>query len=383
MASKLVKAKSSFSLKDQLFNAEKVDYLGGLLAESSPAFDRSGFQRDVVAAFPQLELKQRIAHITACLHRYLPDDYPAALSMILDALPPPLDPAKTDDDFGDFIFAPLSLFVATYGCQEVYLAVSLEAIKEITKRFSAEYAIRFFLNTFPEQTLAFLWDCAGDDHYHVRRLASEGTRPKLPWAQKLGIDYRQPLPILERLFADQTRFVTRSVANHLNDISKLDQVLVVDLLERWRVSHKQDAAEMDFVMKHGLRSLIKQGNPSALALLGFGAEPDIAITTFTTTTPVVKLGDAFEFSLVIQAQSDQNLLIDYLMRFASDGKRQPQKVFKLKQLQLAAGETVALTKRHPMRLMTTRRLALGPHQIILQVNGKVMNSLCFELVEVL
>lgn len=376
-----MKAKSSFSLKDQLFNAETVAYLAGLITEAFVDFEQQGFEQDVVQEFPQLELKERIAHMAECLQSYLPEDYPAAVEIIIKSLPPELDPTKTDDDFGDFIFAPLSLFVATYGCSSEYLELSLGVLREITKRFSAEFAIRFFINAFPEETLDFLLDCAGDENYHVRRLASEGTRPKLPWAQKLVIDYQQPLAILERLFGDRTRFVTRSVANHLNDISKLDATLVIETLERWAASGKQTDTEMAFITKHSLRSLIKQGNTDALALLGFGDAPEIEITKFVTTTPVVKLGEAFEFSLELRAKQAQNLLVDYVMLFASEGKKRSQKVFKLKQLELETEEVVKLKKRHPMRLMTTRRLALGEHQITLQVNGQVLDSLSFELVE--
>ena len=376
-----MKAKSSFSLKDQLFNAEKVAYLAGLIGAAYAGFDQQGFEQDVVKAFPELELKERIAHISSCLHDYLPEDYPAAVKIILQSLPPELDPTKTDDDFGDFIFSPLSLFVATYGCEAQYLKRSLGALREITKRFSAEYAIRFFLNKFPEEALAFLLNCAENENYHVRRLASEGTRPKLPWAQKLVIDYQQPLPILERLFGDQTRFVTRSVANHLNDISKLDADLVIETLERWAASGKQTEVEMAFITKHSLRSLIKQGNPEALALLGFGDTLKIEITNFVTSTPLVKLGEAFEFSLEIRAEQAQNLLVDYVMLFASAGKKRSQKVFKFKQLELKAGQVVKLKKRHPMRLMTTRRLVLGEHEITLQINGQAFDSLSFELID--
>ncbi|MEM7773082.1 MAG: DNA alkylation repair protein [Cyanobacteria bacterium P01_A01_bin.37] len=376
-----MKAKSSFSLKDQLFNPHKVEYLGGLISQIYTAFDQAAFQHAVVKEFPELELKERIAHIATCLHRYLPNNYLIALEIILSSLPPALDPTKTDDDFGDFIFAPLSLFVATYGCTQDYLEVSLQALKEITKRFSAEDAIRYFINTFPDETCRFLFHCAQDDNYHVRRLASEGTRPKLPWSQKLIIDYRQPLPILGVLFADKTRYVTRSVANHLNDISKVDSPLVIETLNQWHTSGKQTVEEMKFITQHGLRSLIKQGDPQALALLGFGTKPDIKIIHFVTDTSVVKVGEAFRFSLELRANQAQNLLVDYLMIFATDGKKQPQKVFKLKQLELKAGEVVKLQKRHPMRLMTTRRLVLGEHRIILQVNGQPFDSLSFELVE--
>ena len=377
----IVKAESSFSLKDQLFNSDKVNYLATLIVATHPHFAQQMFHQDVVSAFPNLELKERIAHIAACLHKYLPDSYQDALFILLQSLPPELDPNKTDDDFGDFIFAPYSLYVALYGCRADYVDISLKALKEITKRFSAEYAIRYFINTFPDETLEFLSACAVDNNYHVRRWASEGSRPKLPWAQKLTIDYKRPLPILDVLYGDRTRYVTRSVANHLNDISKLDPHLVIATLKSWMKGQNQTEQEMAFIAKHALRTLTKQGNKDALKLIGFGIKPDITVTNFSTSTPQVKVGDAFEFSLDIRSNKSQKLLVDYLMYFASDGKKQAQKVFKIKQLELKKGEVITLKKRHPMRLMTTRRLILGEHKIILQVNGQSFGSLTFDLIE--
>lgn len=374
------KAKPTFSLKDQLFNPEKVAFLANRFSAAYPAFQAADFQQDVVSQFPKLELKERITHMTECLHKYLPDDYPAALDIILKALPPELDPAKTDDDFGDFIIGPLSHFVAMYGCLADYLDASLKAMKAITKRFSAEDAIRYFINAFPEQTLEFLTECATDDNYHVRRWASEGTRPKLPWSQKLVIDHHRPMHILDLLFADKTRYVTRSVANHLNDIAKIEPDLVISTLKRWKESGQQDEKEMKWMIQHATRTLIKNGNQDALHLMGYGAEPDITISDFVTSTPEVKIGEAFEFSLTITPNKDQNLMIDYQMVFATDGKRSGQKVFKLKQVETKAGKPIKIKKKHPMRLMTTRTLYEGEHTITLQVNGKPFDQLAFQLV---
>lgn len=379
-----MQAETTFSLKDQLFNPQKIDYLTSLIVEAHPDFPQDSFTRSVVSAFPELELKERIAHIANCLHDSLPRDYPAAVDILLRALPPELDPTKSDDDFGDFIFGPLSHFVATHGCTAEHLNLSLNALRKITKRFSAEDAVRYFINAFPDETMKFLADCATDSNYHVRRWASEGTRPKLPWSQKVSIDYQTPLPILNALYADKTRFVTRSVANHLNDISKLDPDLVVSTLQRWQKSKKQSEKEMAFITQHSLRTLVKQGNKDALALLGFGGKPDITISEFVTSTPQVPIGDAFEFSLEITANKQQKLVVDYLMEFATEEgrtvKKKPQKIFKLKQLDLEKGQAVTIKKKHPMRLMTTRRLFPGTHTITLQVNGEPFGQLSFELV---
>lgn len=377
-----MQAETTFSLKDELFNAETVGRLSGWLAGAHPGFDQSGFQSDVLGAFGELELKQRIVHISETMAKYLPADYPKACEIVVAALPEPLDPTLSDDDFGEFIIAPLSSFVAIYGATEEHLEQSLQALVETTKRFSAEFAIRTFIKAFPERTLEFLRACARDDNYHVRRLASEGTRPSLPWAGKIPIPYADPLPILDVLYSDRTRFVTRSVANHLNDIAKLDPGLVIDTLSRWRDAGQQGEKEMAFIIEHACRTLVKQGDATALALMGYGDKPKVAVADFETSTPVVQVGTAFEFSFTLKTRADQKLMIDYLMSFAgADGSLGGSKVFKLKRLDATKGESVALKKRHPMKLMTTRRLYEGTHTITLQVNGHELDSLSFELTQ--
>lgn len=190
----------------------------------------------------------------------LPDDYAVAIGILLRSLPKPCSPHEVDDDFGDFIYAPYGYFVSTYGCNEEYLSISLDALHDLTKRFSVEGPIRVFLNTFPRETLACMNDWVTDEHYHVRRLVSEGTRPLLPWAQRINIEYTQGIPLLDVLYYDPTRFVTRSVANHLNDISKKDPDLVVFILKRWKKESKQNPKEMNYIIKHALRTAIKDGH---------------------------------------------------------------------------------------------------------------------------
>ncbi len=386
-SSRRLKAETTFSLKDQLFNEEKVNFLAKQFAATKSGFPAKRFSRNCVEAFPDLELKERISHITACLHDALPDDYPKALSIILEALPAQLDPTLRDDDFGDFIIAPLSHYVAVHGCSRKHVRRSLRALREITKRFSAEDAIRYFINAFPEETLAFLESCTDDDNYHVRRLASEGTRPKLPWSQKLAIDFREPLPILEKLYRDPTRYVTRSVANHVNDISKVDPATAIKVLRRWGGrggSARRRSSELQFVTKHALRTLVKQGNADALALLGFSSSPDITIRDFKPLTPVVKIGSALEFVLKIRSNKAQPLLLDYVMDFAPNSnatgrKTGGRKVFKLTQIEMKAGEQQEILKKHPLRLMTTRRLYEGDHTVTLQVNGRASKQFSFVL----
>lgn len=370
-----------FSLKDHLFNEVKVKKLAKDIKAVYPAFKDKEFVRVVVVEFPQLELMQRIAHISAMLRQYLPEDYLDALKVLVASLPPPCDPAKSDDDFGEFIYAPYGHFVSEYGCEKQYLKESLAAIKEITQRFSCEWAIRNYLNTFPKETLAELKKWTKDSHYHVRRLCSEGTRPNLPWAKKVTIAHVETLPLLEQLYTDKTRYVTRSVANHLNDIAKIEPALVVETLKRWQESGKQAETEMVFITKHSLRTLIKQGNKAALALLGHGSTK-VSLESFTIDTPNVKVGEAlqFSFSLTSTDKTQQDFIVDYIVHFKKANGTHAPKVHKLKMIRLAPGEQVTLIKKHPLRAMTTRTLYPGEHMVTVQVNGKVFDTHSFVLV---
>ena len=196
--------KEKFLLKDALFNDLKVGQLASEIKAVYPLFDQCTFEEEVLKAFPLLELKARITHIESMLYTFLPKSFEKAITIIEKALPRELDSNKYDDDFGDFIYAPYAAYITTYGCNEKHLSRSLEMLKILTRRFSVEFAIRDFINLYPEETLEMLSLCADSRHYHERRLASEGLRPKLPWAKKLTLDYRVPIAILDRLFADDT-----------------------------------------------------------------------------------------------------------------------------------------------------------------------------------
>ncbi len=369
-----------FSLKDHLFNEVKVKKMAKDIKVMYPAFDERGFVRAVVREFPSLELMQRIAHISAMLRQYLPQNYLDALKVLVASLPPPCDPSLSDDDFGEFIYAPYGHFVSEYGCQKQYLKESLAAIKEITQRFSCEWAVRRYLNEFPKETLAELKKWTKDSHYHVRRLVSEGTRPNLPWAKKVTVTSVDTLPLLELLYTDKTRFVTRSVANHLNDIAKTEPSLVVRTLVRWQESEKQRESEMKFIVKHSLRTLVKQGNKDALDLLGHGST-NISLTSFVIDTPKVKIGEALTFSCVLQSTDKvpQDFVVDYIIDFKKANGSHAQKVHKLKVVRLVPKGTVTLQKKHPLRVMTTRTLYPGEHKVTLQVNGKVFDTHSFLL----
>jgi 3-methyladenine DNA glycosylase AlkC len=369
-----------FSLKDHLFNKEKVTKLATEIQSVYPPFDSERFISSTLIRFPELELKQRITYIAEMLKKYLPEEYPSALKIILSALPEKNDPNHTDNDYGDFIYAPYGEFIAKYGREKEFLNLSLDAIKEVTMRFSMEDAIRYFINDFPEITYKNILIWSTDANYHVRRLASEGTRPKLPWSQKITVLTQQTLPILENLYSDSTRYVTRSVANHLNDLSKVDPELVVTTLKKWQKSGKQNEKEMNYITSHALRSLIKNGYDNAFKLLGY-SQSAITIRDFTLKDPV-HINDYLVFSFSIIPTVNESVIIDYRIDFQNKkGEMKSKKIFKLKKAELKKDIPTTIVKRHMMKeFMTTRTVYPGSHRLSLLINGKLVKTLEFELI---
>jgi len=358
-------------LKDLLFNQAKVERIADEIQRAHPSFKQPTFAREVLAGFPERELKARISWIAECLKKYLPDNYERAVGILIKALPPPNNSELLDDDFGDFIYAPYAEFVARNGCSKEYLHFSLDALYQITQRFSAEDAIRYFINAFPKETLKQLLAWTKDSHYHVRRLCSEGTRPKLPWAQRINVPITASIPILNKLYSDKTRFVTRSVANHINDISRIDPELALDTLASWQKSGKQEPAEMDYIVRHALRTLVKQGHPQAMQMLGFTHAPKVKVTNLIVPRQV-RMNTALEFSFTIKSKENTKVIIDYILYFQNkSGTLNSKKVFKLTTLALAKNKSIVVSKRHPLREnMTTRKLYPGKHEVELQINGK-------------
>lgn len=371
---------SSFSLKDELFNRHRVSYLANLLAGSDDSFEAKQFVRQVMRNLASLELKERIVHIAAVLEKHLAEDFPTAAKQLTKSLPPPLDSTKTDDDFGDFIFAPLGEFVVRNGLAKRHLKLSLRTLQALTQRFSMEDAIRAFINAHPEETFATLENWSRHKNYHVRRLVSEGTRPKLPWSKRLKTDLLRPLPLLDQLHKDPTRYVTRSVANHLNDIAKTDPNTVIATLKRWQQESQQDPQELAWMTRHALRTLIKQGNPRALQLLGFRTKPKIEVEAFRMLSASVRPGEAFEFTCTIRAKRKEAILIDYVVDFVKANGQHKPKVHKFKQVMLNKDECLTLRKRHILRAnATTYTLYPGTHYVTLQINGAAHGRVSFEL----
>ena len=366
-------------LKDVLFNQQKVEDLARNIQNVYSYFEKENYVNDTVNKFPELELKQRIHHMKDMLKKYLPDDYKTAVNIIIQSLPKELDPHKQDDDFGSFILSPYWEYVAEFWCNEQYLDFSLEAFEIFTRRFSMEFAIRPFLKKFPKETLKYVKKWSLSNNYHVRRFASEGIRPNLPWWWKVDLWIDITLKILDNLFTDHTQYVLRSVANNLNDITKLDSNKVIDKLLEWKKSWKQNEKNMLFLITHALRTQIKLWNPKALQLLGYYM-PDIKISNFNIITHKVHLWEAVEFQFDISSNITQKLLINYKLFFVWANGKVSEKVFNISKKSLSKWENINITKKHPLKSMTTKKLYSWEHFIEVFINGESFWKKSFDFI---
>ena len=373
-----IRKASTFSLKDRLFNRERVRELRRALKSAAPGFPGAAFERKVLARFPELELKERIAWIVTVLETCLPARFEDAREILTRALPEPLDPDKTDDDFGEFIWVVPGEYVAKHGCTEEHVNASLGFLRESTKRFSAENAIRPFLRDFPEQTMAFVRECARDRNYHVRRLASEGIRPLLPWAPRVTLPLDQIVEVLDRLHRDPTRYVTRSVANNLNDLSKLDADLALDTAERWLGAGEEQDEELAWVTRHALRTLLREDHGRALTLLGYEPKPAFRLTGIEASDRV-RVGDELVWRSTLVSLADQRLRIALRIHFLKADGSHSSKKFAMHDGDLAKGERIELEKRQPFVPRTTRPLYPGRHYAEVVVNGRARGRRAFEL----
>jgi 3-methyladenine DNA glycosylase AlkC len=365
-------------------DAALVRVLGRHLQRVAPEFPRRRFAARAVAGLAPLELKARVAHVADALAACLPADFAAAA----EVLELSLAAARDDDDLkalvtGDDGLAgwavwPMTDFVARYGL--AHPRRSLRALHALTQRHTAEYAIRPFLIEHRALTMATLVRWLDDPSPHVRRLVSEGTRPRLPWGMQLRHlveDPRPCLPLLERLQDDPSGYVRRSVANHLNDVSKDHPELVI----RWLREHLPGASpRRAAALRHAARALVKEGDKRALQALGLGARLR-GSASFAISPARARVGEAVQLTVSLTSASArvQPLVVDYVVHHVKQGGATRAKTWKGWKLRLAAGERRALRKTHALWPVTTRRDHPGRHRVELLVNGDVLAASSFEL----
>jgi 3-methyladenine DNA glycosylase AlkC len=355
-------------LKDLYFTRSSLEAMAAAVRRAYPAFDAERFLALVFdETWDALELKDRMRHTTRCLGQTLPPAYPRALDVLRRVAP----------ELRGFDAMVLPDFVEQFG--QADWERSLPALAFFTRFASGEFAIRPFLQQDPERVLPCLHAWAQDPDPHVRRLASEGSRPRLPWAMALPAfkaDPRPLLPVLERLKDDPDEMVRRSVANHLNDISKDHPGVVLDLAEAW---HGQ-SENTDRLLKHALRGLLKQGNRRAMRLFGFGAAGRLRVAGLRLPRRQLKVGDdlVFEFDLVVDGQGERPVRLEYAIGYVKARGELSRKVFKLSERVYAPG-TYPVRRKHSLADRSTRTHHAGTHTLTIIANGQEQASAAFAL----
>jgi 3-methyladenine DNA glycosylase AlkC len=371
---------AAFSLKDHLFNADTLGQLAAEYAAGLPGFPAEAFLERVLPGLAERGLLERIDWIADCIEPHLAPDFPTMADQAEAAMPPPLDPSLTDDDFGQFIHAIPGVLAVRHGMSAAHLPRALDLLEAATQRFSMEFYIRPFLNAFPGPVMARLTGWTGHANYHVRRLVSEGTRPTLPWAKRINADPLSMLPLLDALHADPTRYVARSVANHLNDIAKTAPDRVLGLLSDWTSAGRQSRAEIAWMTKHALRTLVKQGHPGAMAALGYDPDAPVEVIAFAVDPVAPRIGETARVAVALTAPAPCPVLVDYVIWFRRPGGAENAKVHKLRTGTIGAGETLNLEKSHRFKAeASTYRLVPGPHRVALQVNGRIRAETVIDL----
>lgn len=323
------------------------------------------------------ELKQRMRHTTLILNKHLLGGYEAQVDSILKMIP-----TLREEKIGryGFEFMFLADFIEVYGLENYQ--TSINAIENITQFVSCEFAIRPFIIKYPEKLIPQLKQWSLHKSEHVRRLASEGSRPRLPWSMALPSFKKDPeliLPILENLKNDPSEYVRRSVANNLNDISKDNPEIIINIAKNWKGMEK----ETNSLIKHACRTLLKQGNPEVMELFGFGNIENIEVSDFHVITPKVKIGEdlKFRFSIINKKMTVSKIRLEYGLYYQKANGTLSKKVFKISEKDYHKNSTTKISRKQSFKIITTRKYHLGKHQVSIIINGKEFEKQDFELIQ--
>jgi 3-methyladenine DNA glycosylase AlkC len=338
-----------------------------------PEFPARAFIQTACQGLEALELLDRGRHIASALAKHLPRSYPDAIDVLLRSLG---REHESDELIGagmaPFLYLPHTIFVALHGLE--HFELSIRAQYELTKRFSAESSIRPFIARYPERTVEQLRAWTRDENAHVRRLVSEGTRLRLPWAPRVSWLDQNPeriLGLLELLKDDPAALVRRSVANNLNDLGKVHPALLIRTCAAWL---RGASAERRELVEHALRSAVKRGSPEALRLLGFGEAAAVALEHVRIAPRRVPIGGrvSIAFALRSRSRAPQDLLVDLAVHFVKATGRTSRKVFKLKRIHLPARGRIELSTDVSLAVHTTRKPQPGRHAVDVIVNGATL-----------
>jgi 3-methyladenine DNA glycosylase AlkC len=354
-----------------LLNVDVVKKISMALKRSYSSFNQKKFE-SFTDELQQLELKERVLLITRHLKENLPSDYTKALVILIDSM--------EEGDLKGFELWPYSEYISQFGLD--HFDESMKAMYILTQRFTSEFAVRNFVIKDHKRVLKYFNKWINDKNVHVRRWISEGTRPLLPWAQKIPLFVMDPLHtllLLDKLKFDPDLYVRKSVANHLNDISKNHPQVVIEMLRLWRKDVPSEHEEkLNWITRHSLRTLIKKGEPASFKLLGVNNNPEIKVTKLVLNQKKFRLHETLAFSFEVESLRKQKLIIDYSLGFQKANGKMVDKVFKLKTVEMEDGDKARLSKKHSLKPITTMKYYSGVHALKIQINGIVVKELEFD-----
>ncbi|NML23819.1 DNA alkylation repair protein [Pseudoflavitalea sp. G-6-1-2] len=361
-------------IKD-VYSKEFYQRFAKIISPVVPGFDEKQFMRQVLPKnFVSMEWKERMIHTADTLATFLPESFSKAAPMLLKIQKALVDAGEETRSF-PYIFLPE--MVSRAGLE--HFDLSVKTMESLTQLISAEFAVRPFLLKYEGAMIKEMMAWSTHRNAAVRRLASEGSRPRLPWGLAIPFLKKDPapiLPILENLKQDPNEIVRRSVANNLNDISKDNPAVVLKIAAQW----KGISAETDAIIKHGSRTLLKQGHTDILSHYGLRSA-HFEVTGLKVTTPVVKMGDhlSFVFDITNKDNRKQTVRLEYGIHYLKANGTLSRKVFKISEKEMAAKAVLQVQRKQSFKLITTRVFYPGKHELSIIVNGVEMARSSFLL----
>ncbi|WP_370279632.1 DNA alkylation repair protein [Pontibacterium sp.] len=352
----------------EAYDQTYIDRVAQACCKAYPSFPAERFIQSVFDhQWHARELKARSQHIRHCLHHALNMPYEKAITVVMEVAP----------EFGGYEALFFPDFVEAYGQQ--HWDLSMDAMQWLTRFSSAEFAVRPFIQSDPTKMMAQMRVWSEHENYHVRRLASEGSRPRLPWGQALPIFKNDPspiLPILETLKQDDSDYVRRSVANNLNDIAKDNPQVTIDWAKRNRSQHPHT----DWIIKHGCRTLLKQAHPDVMALFGYHPTDEIEVSDLRLGQASIQIGETLNFEFNVRARNGLlgRLRIEYGIDYVKANGQLSRKVFKISEGGFDE-QARFFSRSQSFRQMTTRKHYPGIHGVAVLINGEEKARATFEL----
>lgn len=349
---------------------------GAALKAAVPGYNEKQFFKLVFDdTWDGLELKQRMHHLTKVLHQFLSGDYEKDVSTIREII---AELRKVGAKENGFIYFFLPNYIEQYGVD--HPEISIPAFEFITQFCTCEFAVRPFIKKYPERMLSQMFAWSRHNNHLVRRLSSEGCRPRLPWGMALQELKKDPLPIipiLENLKCDPSETVRKSVANNLNDISKDNPQLVIKLVKEWQGLSK----ETDWIVKHACRTVLRKADPEALSIFGFSDKSKCSVDQFLLHSSSLKIGDHLKFSFSIKNLENNpiKIRVEYGIDYVKSNGKCIRKLFKITENVYEPGREYPFIRKQSLCDMTTRKHHPGLHRLVIVLNGKVSKAAEFKL----